>query len=125
MKVIYAGFSKCATKSMAKALRLLGMKVYDFMENYEHLASDWMKIYRDGATVERLRKMYDGVDAVTGMPVYYYWEELLEAFPEAKVSFILFVIIFGYSFGSYAFYFINLSLSSLLLRVKKKPVNHY
>jgi len=85
MKVIYAGFSKCATKSVAKALRSLGLKVYDFMDHYEHLRSDWMKIYREGATVERLRRMYEGVDAVTGMPVYYYWEELLEAFPEAKV----------------------------------------
>ena len=100
MKVIYAGFSKCATKSMAKALRLLGMKVYDFMEHYEYLASDWMKIYRDGATVERLRKMYEGVDAVAGMPVYYYWEELLEAFPEAKVS----IIIIFYSLPVYYYW---------------------
>ena len=90
MKVIYAGFSKCATKSVAKALRSLGLKVYDFMDHYEHLRSDWMKIHREGATVERLRRMYEGVDAVTGMPVYYYWEELLEAFPEAKVG-VLFI----------------------------------
>jgi len=87
MKVIYAGFSKCATKTIAKALRLLGYNVYDYMENYEHLHDDWLEIYRNGATVEQLQRMYQGVDAVTGMPVYYFWEELLEAFPKAKVIF--------------------------------------
>ena len=86
MKVIYAGFSKCATKTIAKALRLLGYNVYDYMENYEHLHDDWLEIYRNGATVEQLQRMYQGVDAVTGMPVYYFWEELLEAFPKAKVN---------------------------------------
>lgn len=86
MKVIFAGYSKCGTKTMAEALRELDLKVYDFMENYEFLREEWMQVYNKGATIEDFRKMYEGVDAVTDMPCFYFWEELLEAFPEAKVS---------------------------------------
>ena len=32
-----------------------------------------------------LRKMYKDVDAVTDLPAYLYWEQLLEAFPNAKI----------------------------------------
>jgi len=87
MKVIFAGYSKCGTKTMAEALRELDLKVYDFMENYEFLREEWMQVYNKGATIEDFRKMYEGVDAVTDMPCFYFWEELLEAFPEAKIVF--------------------------------------
>ena len=36
MKVIYAGFSKCGTKTMAQAFKDLDLKVYDALEHYEH-----------------------------------------------------------------------------------------
>ena len=30
-------------------------------------------------------KMYKDVDAVTDMPAFYFWKQILEAFPDAKV----------------------------------------
>ena len=41
MKVIYAGYSKCGTKTMRAALTELGYEVYDFMENYELLGGEF------------------------------------------------------------------------------------
>ncbi len=86
MKVIYAGFSKCGTKTIAEALRLLDYEVYDFLENFEFLGDRWMKIFEEGCTSEMLYEMYKDVDAVTDMPCFFFWDELLQAFPDAKAS---------------------------------------
>jgi len=87
MKVIYAGFSKCGTKSMAKALRELGYNVHDFMDHYEQNGDKWEKICKEGGTKEDFQKMLEKVDAVTDIPAYFFWQEILEAFPEAKIIF--------------------------------------
>ena len=86
MKVILAGQSKTGTKSMATALQELGMNVYDALEHYVYLEKDWMKLLTRGGTVDDIRRMYQGVDAVTDVPVWYFWEEFLQAFPDAKVN---------------------------------------
>merc|ERR1739838_479677 len=85
MKVIVASFSKCGTKTMAAALRQLGLVVYDFLENYEFLGRHWNEILEHGGSPELFRRMYEGVDAVTDVPCCLFWEELLQAFPEAKI----------------------------------------
>ena len=86
MKIILAGQSKTETKSMAKALQDLGMNVYDSVENYAYLEKDWTKLLTRGGTVDNIRRMYQGVDAVTDVPAWYFWEEFLQAFPEARVN---------------------------------------
>ncbi|XP_076801702.1 uncharacterized protein LOC143446098 [Clavelina lepadiformis] len=85
MKVILAGFSKTGTKSMAVALRELGFIVYDYMDHFWYHDKEWERIFEKGATDEDFRQMYDGVDAVTGAPVFYVWEEIHHAFPDAKI----------------------------------------
>ena len=87
MKVIFAGFSKTGTKTMADAFRVLGYTCYDSMEHYAYTGDDWLKIYEKGGSVDDFRRMFDGVDAVTDVPAAHFWEELHEAFPEAKVRF--------------------------------------
>jgi len=86
MKVILAGMSKTGTKSMAVALRELGYDVYDYLENYMYLGKDWEKIFRDGGSTEDFRRMYEDVDAVVDAPAFAYWDEILKAFPDAKVN---------------------------------------
>ena len=85
MKVIVAAFPKCGTKTMAMALRELGYSVYDAMENYEYLHKDWENIFLKGGSIKDFQRMYKDVDACTDVPSCYFWEELLEAFPESKV----------------------------------------
>lgn len=85
MKVIVAGFPKTGTKSMNWALSTLGYKVYDFPENVYLLQEQYKKILHDGWTTEDFRKMYENVDAVVDTPACYFWEEILRAFPDAKI----------------------------------------
>ena len=87
MKVIAAGLSKTGTTTLAVALKLLPdiNVVYHFMDHYAHAGEDWIKVCEDGGDIEGFRRMYQGVDAVTDSPTNYFWEEMLEAFPEAKV----------------------------------------
>ncbi len=87
MKVILAGLPKTGTKSMAMALRQLGYTVYDVTENLTHLGDEWLRIMNDGGgSVEDMRRMYENVDATCDVPACHYWEELYNAFPQAKVA---------------------------------------
>ena len=71
---------------MAEAFRTLGLTCYDVLENYQFLRDDWMKIFTEGGSREEFRRMFEDVDAVTDMPACLFWEEILDAFPEAKVN---------------------------------------
>nr|XP_009862167.1 uncharacterized protein LOC104266799 [Ciona intestinalis] len=85
MKVIYAGYTKTGTKSMTAVFHEFGYKTYDWLENSWYLGKDWERIIKEGGTVEDFRRMYKGVDAVVDVPCYIYWEQISEAFPEAKI----------------------------------------
>ena len=89
MKVIYAGFSKCGTKTMNSALNELGFNVYDLVENCQFLGKEWNKILTVGGTTEDFRRMFEDVDAVTDVPGCFFWEEIHKAFPESKVCFFI------------------------------------
>lgn len=86
MKIICAGLSKTGTKSLNAALTVLGYKVYDCLEHYEIFGEQWREIFHtDGEVTEKIKDMYKNVDAACDIPIYGYWEEILEAFPDAKV----------------------------------------
>ena len=89
MKVIYAGFSKTGTKTMAEAFRILGYSCYDYVENYLYLGDEWMQIFREGGTSDDFKRMFADVDSVVDVPANYYWEEIHKAFPDAKVRWLL------------------------------------
>ena len=94
MKVICSGMSKTGTKSLAAALRILGYKVYDFEEQYFYIGKDLTKIMEDGWTKEDIQRIFKDVDAVTDIPGCMLWEDLLQAFPDAKVmpQFLFFIL---------------------------------
>nr|XP_002129819.1 uncharacterized protein LOC100185119 [Ciona intestinalis] len=85
MKVIYAGYSKTGTKSMAAVFREFGYNTYDFLEKNRYLGKDWERILKQGGTVEDFRRMYEGVDAVVDGPCFIYWEEIMDAYPDVKI----------------------------------------
>ncbi|XP_076804509.1 uncharacterized protein LOC143448589 [Clavelina lepadiformis] len=85
MKVIVAGFPKTGTTTMCTALTILGYKTYDFFEHYSYHGNDWNKLLESGGTVDDFRRMYKDVDAVTDAPACYFWEQIHEAFPDAKI----------------------------------------
>ncbi|CAK8677511.1 uncharacterized protein LOC143447244 [Clavelina lepadiformis] len=86
MKVIVAGFVKTGTKTMVVALSELGYNVYDFMDHFWYHGDKWAKILSSsGGSIEDFKEMYQSVDAVTDAPPNLFWEEILQAFPDAKV----------------------------------------
>ena len=84
MKVICAGLSKTGTKSMAKALRILGYNVYDFEEHFKFHGQEWLDVYETDKAPD-FYSMYKDVDAVTDGPPNVFFAEILEAFPDSKV----------------------------------------
>ena len=84
MKIICAGLSKTGTTSIAKALEILGFKVYDWKEHVTIHVDEWLDIYLKGKTPD-FASMYKDVDAVTDIPANIWHEEILQAFPDAKV----------------------------------------
>ena len=84
MKVICAGLSKTGTKSIAKALQVLGFSVFDFIEHITIHHDEWVSIYRHGKIPDFL-SMYKDVDAVTDLPAAIWYEEIHQTFPDAKV----------------------------------------
>nr|CAB3262603.1 uncharacterized protein LOC100180848 [Phallusia mammillata] len=85
MQIIVAGLPKTGTKTMNEALTVLGYEVYDWLENFWYLADDWNKQIQEGFTVEDMRRMYENVDAVADGPCDCHWEEIFDAFQDAKV----------------------------------------
>ena len=84
MKVICAGLCKTGTKSIAKALRILGYTVYDYLEHRDFHANEWRDIYCHGKQ-PNFASMYQDVDVVIGQPASFWYEEIFEAFPDSKV----------------------------------------
>lgn len=86
MKIIVAGPPKTGTTSMCSALRRLGYAVYDSDEQIDLQLDDWYTILVGGEDpFQHLKRMYKHIDAVTDGPAYYFWEQLLKVFPDAKV----------------------------------------
>ena len=88
MKVIVAGFPKTGTKTLNAALTELGFTCYDYIENYVFLGDEWERVVDEGGSPEVFRRMFEGVDAVMDIPGCVFWEEIHQAFPEAKVRYI-------------------------------------
>lgn len=84
MKVICAGLSKTGTKSIAKALQVLGFSVFDFFEHIIVHHDEWVDIYRQGKTPDFL-SMYKDVDAITDLPAAFWYDEIHQTLPDAKV----------------------------------------
>ena len=97
MKVVVSGMSKTGTKTMATALRKLGFNVYDFEEQYFYLGKELVRIIEEGWSIDELRRIFRGVDAITDLPGNMLFEELLAAFPDVKVDK---VINFCFSFSN-------------------------
>ena len=84
MKVICAGYSKTGTKSICKALRHLGFTVFDWEEQTFDFVDHWVDVFQNG-TKPDVKRVYQNADAAVDMPGFFFYEEILEAFPDCKV----------------------------------------
>lgn len=86
MKIIVAGYPQTGTKILITALKTLGFTVYDFQEHFYFHGREWNDIFDGKGNVGDFKKMYEDVDVVADCPAFYFWEEISEAFPDAKVN---------------------------------------
>ena len=86
MKIICAGYSKTGTKSITKALRHLGFTVFDWEEQIQifDFLDHWVDVFQNGAKPD-VTRVYQNADAAVDAPGYFFFEEILEAFPDCKV----------------------------------------
>eukprot|EP00382_Lankesteria_abbotti_P003754 CAMPEP_0113845104 /NCGR_PEP_ID=MMETSP0372-20130328/579_1 /TAXON_ID=340204 /ORGANISM="Lankesteria abbotti" /LENGTH=224 /DNA_ID=CAMNT_0000814125 /DNA_START=100 /DNA_END=774 /DNA_ORIENTATION=+ /assembly_acc=CAM_ASM_000359 len=85
MKVICAGLSRTGTTSLAEALRKLDYTVFHYAEHLEQHGKHWYGLY-SGAAKPNFEEMYkSSPDAVADIPPAYFFEDILKAFPDAKV----------------------------------------
>jgi len=84
MKLICAGMPKTGTKSITKALRHLGFTVFDWEEQTFDFLDHWLDVFQNGVKPDA-RRIYQNADAVVDIPGNFFWEEILEAFPDCKV----------------------------------------
>ena len=84
MKVICAGLSKTGTTSLAKALRVLGYNVHDVHEHFTLHRQEWLDSFETDH-LPNFKEIFKGVDAITDVPAAFWFEEISDAFPEAKV----------------------------------------
>ncbi|XP_078361379.1 uncharacterized protein LOC144645703 [Oculina patagonica] len=84
MKIICAGYGKTGTKSIAKALRQLGFTVFDWEEQIYDFLDHWVDVFQNG-TKPDVKRVYQNADAAVDLPGYFFYEEILEAFPDCKV----------------------------------------
>ncbi|CAK8689431.1 unnamed protein product [Clavelina lepadiformis] len=89
MKVICAGAPKTGTKSIARALRILGYNsVYDVEEAIEFGFEEWEDLMKNRQPDMKvlLDTVYsNNVEAVVDMPHSYFFDKFLERWPDAKV----------------------------------------
>ena len=76
MKYIYAGYSKCGTKTMAKAFKDLGFVVYDYEEMFMYTIdgkNGWQAFENAKTKTEKYKILYNmlkDVDVVMDMPFH-------------------------------------------------------
>ena len=87
MKIIVAGYPQTGTKTLITALKTLGYTVFDFSEHFFYHGNDWNKIFDGKGSSEDFKRMYEDVEVVADIPVFYFWEEISQVFPDAKVKF--------------------------------------
>jgi hypothetical protein len=88
MKVLGAGYGKTGTYSLKVALDKLGFPCYNFghvLINYKRGDADMWNNYIEGKSDMDWHKLYDGYEAVVDAPAYFYFREIIEAFPDIKV----------------------------------------
>jgi hypothetical protein len=88
MRVIGAGFSRTGTYSFKSALEKLGYRTYHMEEavkEFERGDLDTWNALMEGTDSVDWHTLLQGYDAGSDLPFAWYYEEVMEAFPEAKV----------------------------------------
>ena len=88
-KYIYAGPSKCGTKSLAKAFQILGFRTCDFRETYFIKQDLWYEYFcenpSDSRKKEIIKEAYEDFDVFLDCPHFAMYEEVKKVYPDTKL----------------------------------------
>jgi hypothetical protein len=85
MKLIGAGLPRTATTTQMIALEMLGLPCYhmrDMMGDLEKSVPQWRKALEGNGPWDEI---FEGKESIVDFPGSYYWRELIDVYPEAKV----------------------------------------
>jgi hypothetical protein len=85
MKLIGAGLPRTATTTQMIALEMLGLPCYhmrDMMGDVEKSVPQWRKALEGNGPWDEL---FEGKESIVDFPGSYYWRELIDVYPDAKV----------------------------------------
>ena len=86
MQFISAGMPRTGSQSLKKALEILGYRTYGMgvcLQYYSHLRA-W-RDHAEGKKKLDFERLLGRYDATVGVPCCFYYREMMEAFPEARV----------------------------------------
>jgi hypothetical protein len=85
MKLIGAGLPRTATTTQMIALEMLGLPCYhmrDMMSDLEKSVPQWRQALEGNGPWEEI---FEGKESIVDFPGSYYWRELIDVYPDAKV----------------------------------------
>lgn len=87
VKYIVAGYHKTGTKSLAKAFRSLGLRVFDAAEMHIYMRDIWADFMQGKVSLQDIANEYDShnVDVIIDHPALFFWKQFTEIWPKAKV----------------------------------------
>src|SRR5882757_3723283 len=87
VRIIGAGFGRTGTSTQHAALTALGFEPCYHMEeamyNYPEHADAWASAY--SGRLPQWRDLFGGIQATVDFPGCFFWRELMEEYPDAKV----------------------------------------
>eukprot|EP00403_Amphidinium_massartii_P040027 CAMPEP_0178439894 /NCGR_PEP_ID=MMETSP0689_2-20121128/36435_1 /TAXON_ID=160604 /ORGANISM="Amphidinium massartii, Strain CS-259" /LENGTH=740 /DNA_ID=CAMNT_0020062525 /DNA_START=146 /DNA_END=2368 /DNA_ORIENTATION=- len=85
VQIICVGLMRTGLKSLHEALKVLGhAQIYD-QEQITSTFELWNDVMENRRTETTFTNIFQGAKVVMGMPVFCFWEEILEQYPNAKV----------------------------------------
>lgn len=85
VKIICPGLMRTGLQSLAEALRTLGYENIIDRSNVFECQELWIKAMNNAATKEDFQDKLKGAQVVMGLPTFVFWEQIFEAYPNAKV----------------------------------------
>lgn len=85
VQIVCVGLMRTGLRSVRRALQALGYdKIYD-QEDIMDSFDGWDKVLRHTHTPQTFKDIFHGAQVAIGMPTFCFWEDILQAYPNARV----------------------------------------
>jgi len=85
VEILVVGVMRTGLQTLHEALRRIGYNdIFDqdeLIESYEH----WDEVLQNKGSKATFHSMFNGYQVVMGMPTFCFWEQILDAYPNARV----------------------------------------